>query len=222
MPQPRTASGRPQRQAAINASKLLAQQAEGKKRTSAPSPPGPAAAADPPATGKTGGADPKPAMRGKEEAQPEKEKIEEKVKEDEGSTVPLPDKVRGMARRNVECFFDAQCPRVRPRQPWCSTLASPRSQVQVGGSPEYYVERKLGKGGFGQVFIGRRVAASKAKDGPQANYVSGMRPSQPLLQQQHVQRRLCTSGSVDHAAQHERELASSAAANGAVHAPMHA
>lgn len=30
-------------------------------------------------------------------------------------------------------------------------------KVQVGGSPLYKVERKLGKGGFGQVFVGRRV-----------------------------------------------------------------
>lgn len=30
-------------------------------------------------------------------------------------------------------------------------------KVQVGGSPTYRVERKLGKGGFGQVFVGRRV-----------------------------------------------------------------
>jgi hypothetical protein len=51
-----------------------------------------------------------------------------------------------------------------------------RSQVQVsiGGSPEYYVERKLGKGGFGQVYVGRRVVAVKDnefKDGPHANCV---------------------------------------------------
>ena len=47
-------------------------------------------------------------------------------------------------------------------------------QVQVGGSPDYYVERKLGKGGFGQVYVGRRVNAVKDtefKDGPQANLV---------------------------------------------------
>lgn len=31
-------------------------------------------------------------------------------------------------------------------------------QVQVGGSPLYKVERKLGKGGFGQVFVGRRIS----------------------------------------------------------------
>lgn len=31
-------------------------------------------------------------------------------------------------------------------------------KVQVGGSPVYKVERKLGKGGFGQVFVGRRIS----------------------------------------------------------------
>lgn len=30
--------------------------------------------------------------------------------------------------------------------------------VQVGASPRYIVERKLGKGGFGQVFVGRRCS----------------------------------------------------------------
>ncbi|KAF7843396.1 casein kinase 1-like protein HD16 [Senna tora] len=32
-------------------------------------------------------------------------------------------------------------------------------KVQVGGSPMYKVDRKLGKGGFGQVYVGRRVSA---------------------------------------------------------------
>ncbi|XP_057976766.1 casein kinase 1-like protein HD16 [Malania oleifera] len=32
-------------------------------------------------------------------------------------------------------------------------------KVQVGGSPVYKIERKLGKGGFGQVYVGRRVTA---------------------------------------------------------------
>ncbi|MFQ6650924.1 hypothetical protein Gotur_022609 [Gossypium turneri] len=30
-------------------------------------------------------------------------------------------------------------------------------KVQVGGSPMYRIERKLGKGGFGQVYVGRRI-----------------------------------------------------------------
>jgi len=45
-------------------------------------------------------------------------------------------------------------------------------KVQVGGMPEYFVERKLGKGGFGQVYVGRRAVVSKMKDGPGANYVA--------------------------------------------------
>ncbi|URE34040.1 CK1 includes the casein kinase 1 kinases [Musa troglodytarum] len=36
--------------------------------------------------------------------------------------------------------------------------------VQVGSSPVYKIERKLGKGGFGQVYVGRRVSATNAND----------------------------------------------------------
>ncbi|MCL7027427.1 hypothetical protein MKW94_023078 [Papaver nudicaule] len=36
--------------------------------------------------------------------------------------------------------------------------ASLPEKVQVGGSPVYIVDRKLGKGGFGQVYVGRRIA----------------------------------------------------------------
>jgi len=45
-------------------------------------------------------------------------------------------------------------------------------KVTISGVPEYFVERKLGKGGFGQVFLGRRVNASKCKDGANANQVA--------------------------------------------------
>lgn len=37
-------------------------------------------------------------------------------------------------------------------------------QVQVGGSPLYRIERKLGKGGFGQVYVGRRVSPTNVNE----------------------------------------------------------
>ncbi|XP_010243375.1 PREDICTED: casein kinase 1-like protein HD16 isoform X2 [Nelumbo nucifera] len=36
-------------------------------------------------------------------------------------------------------------------------------RVQVGGSPVYKIERRLGKGGFGQVFVGRRVSGGNER-----------------------------------------------------------
>ncbi|CAN1179026.1 Casein kinase 1-like protein HD16 [Linum perenne] len=36
-------------------------------------------------------------------------------------------------------------------------------RVQVGGSPVYKIERKLGKGGFGQVFVGRRLSGGNER-----------------------------------------------------------
>jgi len=41
-------------------------------------------------------------------------------------------------------------------------------QVQVGHSPQYKVERKLGKGGFGQVYVGRRISGGTERTGPDA------------------------------------------------------
>ena len=37
-------------------------------------------------------------------------------------------------------------------------------QITVGGSPVYKLERKLGKGGFGQVYVGRRSSPVNASD----------------------------------------------------------
>ncbi|KAG0456667.1 hypothetical protein HPP92_024455 [Vanilla planifolia] len=46
-------------------------------------------------------------------------------------------------------------------------------KVQVGGSPIYKIERRLGKGGFGQVFLGRRVSGTSERTmGPGAYEVA--------------------------------------------------
>lgn len=61
-------------------------------------------------------------------------------------------------------------PRARPR---LERLQSPalRLQVQVGGSPVYIVDKKLGKGGFGQVYLGKRAQPTTDRDGSNANQV---------------------------------------------------
>ncbi|VAI37856.1 unnamed protein product [Triticum turgidum subsp. durum] len=45
-------------------------------------------------------------------------------------------------------------------------------RVQVGGSPEYITDRKLGKGGFGQVYVGRRITGGASRTGPDAYEVA--------------------------------------------------
>ncbi|KAL5720561.1 Casein kinase 1-like protein hd16 [Ranunculus cassubicifolius] len=48
------------------------------------------------------------------------------------------------------------------------TTAPVPERVSVGSSPMYKVERKLGKGGFGQVYVGRRVTGGTERSGPDA------------------------------------------------------
>jgi hypothetical protein len=96
----------------------------------------------------------------KDEGQTDKDKHTQEKKEDEASTAPLPEKVPGSAEAAEGLW------------PVCTVAhLEIHMQVQVGGGPEYIVDRKLGKGGFGQVFIGRRVQQTKYKDGANANFV---------------------------------------------------
>jgi len=74
--------------------------------------------------------------------------------EDEGSTAPIPERV--WFYFIFRFFFVITCWK------WNFVIylfILNLQQVQVGGSPVYKLDRKLGKGGFGQVYVGRRVAA---------------------------------------------------------------
>nr|ATA66952.1 ATP binding protein [Saccharum hybrid cultivar] len=53
-----------------------------------------------------------------------------------------------------------------------STVTPVPERVHVGNSPEYITDRKLGKGGFGQVYVGRRVSGGNARTGPDAYEVA--------------------------------------------------
>ncbi|PWA84886.1 MULE transposase domain-containing protein [Artemisia annua] len=63
----------------------------------------------------------------------------------------------------------------------------PARRVQVGGSPIYKVERKLGKGGFGQVFVGRRVSSGTDR-------ISGPGATEVALKFEHKNSKGCSYG----------------------------
>ncbi|KAF6151762.1 hypothetical protein GIB67_010336 [Kingdonia uniflora] len=67
------------------------------------------------------------------------------------------------------------------------TAAPFPERVQVGGSPSFKVERKLGKGGFGQVFVGRRVTGGSER-------ISGPGATEVALKFEHKNSKGCSYG----------------------------
>ena len=95
-------------------------------------------------------------MRGKEGVA---EKVSEgKAKEEEASTAPLPEKVSTKLQPSSALQTDI-------------AINWMHLQCQVGGSPVYIVEKKLGKGGFGQVFVGRKSTPNNSKESSASQYV---------------------------------------------------
>ncbi|XVF88512.1 hypothetical protein PTKIN_Ptkin19aG0056700 [Pterospermum kingtungense] len=66
-----------------------------------------------------------------------------------------------------------------------STSSLPE-RIQLGNSPVYKLDRKLGKGGFGQVYVGRRISGGTACSGPDAFEVA--------LKFEHRNGKGCSSG----------------------------
>ncbi|EOY30830.1 Kinase family protein isoform 7, partial [Theobroma cacao] len=66
-----------------------------------------------------------------------------------------------------------------------STSSLPE-RVQLGNSPVYKLDRKLGKGGFGQVYVGRRISGGTGCSGPDAFEVA--------LKFEHRNGKGCSSG----------------------------
>ncbi|GLU14440.1 hypothetical protein SLE2022_310100 [Rubroshorea leprosula] len=62
-----------------------------------------------------------------------------------------------VGERHMDEFDSGGKDKVNAGEDEGSTAPLPE-RVQVGGSPLYKLERKLGKGGFGQVYVGRRVS----------------------------------------------------------------
>lgn len=64
----------------------------------------------------------------------------------------------------------------------CSSFLDLLEQVQIGNSPSYRIDRKLGKGGFGQVYVGRRISSPSVSDRtPGANALEVFMPSLEFL-----------------------------------------
>eukprot|EP00217_Crustomastix_stigmatica_P003297 CAMPEP_0183797840 /NCGR_PEP_ID=MMETSP0803_2-20130417/17234_1 /TAXON_ID=195967 /ORGANISM="Crustomastix stigmata, Strain CCMP3273" /LENGTH=604 /DNA_ID=CAMNT_0026042513 /DNA_START=90 /DNA_END=1904 /DNA_ORIENTATION=- len=67
-------------------------------------------------------------------------------------------------------------------------------RVQVGTSPMYGVERKLGKGGFGQVYAGRRSAAAKGESEKGRGATTGANAELVALKFEHRSSKGCNYG----------------------------
>lgn len=59
-------------------------------------------------------------------------------------------------------------------------------QVQIGQSPVYVVDKRLGKGGFGQVYLGKRL--------PRRTSARDTKPQQVAIKFEHVSSKGCHNG----------------------------
>ena len=115
------------------------------------------------------------------------------------TTRPTPPSPKRCARRRVSArarraaAADRSPPPPPPLRLLAHSIPTPlrstrTSQVQVGGSPVYILDKKLGKGGFGQVYLGKRVPG-KGKDAE-----ADKTPPQVALKLEHRSSKGCNYG----------------------------
>ncbi|KAL1211555.1 Casein kinase 1-like protein HD16 [Cardamine amara subsp. amara] len=83
-----------------------------------------------------------------------------------GATEPAVNRVEGVADKDI--VAEGGSPEKIVGMEEDSSMAPVPERVQVGNSPVYKTERKLGKGGFGQVYVGRRVSGGSDRIGADA------------------------------------------------------
>ncbi|XP_019187189.1 PREDICTED: casein kinase 1-like protein HD16 [Ipomoea nil] len=87
-----------------------------------------------------------------------------------GIAEPAFNKIEGAADKDI-ANEGASADKIMGVEEEANTTPVPE-RVQVGNSPVYITERKLGKGGFGQVYVGRRVTGGMGRTGPDAVQVA--------------------------------------------------
>jgi serine/threonine protein kinase len=88
-----------------------------------------------------------------------------------GAEEPLLNRIEGVAERDIALEGKSAEKIAGGGDDDANAIPVPE-RVQVGNSPIYKTERKLGKGGFGQVYVGRRVSGGTDKPGPDAAEVA--------------------------------------------------
>ncbi|KAG2245607.1 hypothetical protein Bca52824_085235, partial [Brassica carinata] len=86
---------------------------------------------------------------------------------DLGATEPALNRVEGVADQDIAAEGGGSPEKIAGMDD-DSSMAPVPERVQVGSSPVYKTERKLGKGGFGQVYVGRRVSGGSDRIGADA------------------------------------------------------
>ncbi|KAK9128442.1 hypothetical protein Syun_017239 [Stephania yunnanensis] len=83
-----------------------------------------------------------------------------------GAQVPAFNPVQGLGNKDM-VLVGGSADKMIVVEDEATTTPVP-DRVQVGNSPVYKTERKLGKGGFGQVYVGRRENGGTERTGPDA------------------------------------------------------